>query len=176
MAVEQFTCTQCSTIFSRRGDRANPFCSHSCATIYSNKHRNLTPKYIKECPACGVKFNRQKKTAKFCSLKCAFVMAPDVMKTKYGKLNQNWRGGVTSENERIRKSQAYKNWRISVFERDKYSCQHCGQVGGKLNADHIKPFALFPELRLDLSNGQTLCYDCHRLTSTWGSVRIKATA
>lgn len=36
-----------------------------------------------------------------------------------------------------------------------------------LNADHIKPFAYFPELRLELSNGRTLCVECHRKTPTF---------
>ena len=28
--------------------------------------------------------------------------------------------------------------------------------------DHIKPFAWFSDLRFDVSNGQTLCVDCHK--------------
>ena len=39
--------------------------------------------------------------------------------------------------------------------------------GGKLNADHIKPFSLFPELRFDLNNGRTLCVECHKKTDTY---------
>lgn len=80
-----------------------------------------------------------------------------------GENSFNWKGGVTPENERIRHSKEYKEWRISVFERDKYSCVNCGDNrGGNLNADHIKPFSLFPELRLDVNNGRTLCIECHK--------------
>ena len=79
-----------------------------------------------------------------------------------------WRGGISSINERIRKSLEYKLWREAVFKRDNYICIWCGQRGGKLNADHIKSFALFPELRFALDNGRTLCIDCHRKTNTWG--------
>lgn len=55
-------------------------------------------------------------------------------------------------------------WRKNVFKRDNYTCQMCGVRGGKLEADHIKPFAYFPELRTILSNGRTLCKACHNTT------------
>jgi hypothetical protein len=79
-----------------------------------------------------------------------------------------WRGGVSDMNNKIRHSLEYKLWRESVFQRDKYTCIWCGQKGGKLNADHIKPFALFPELRFAIDNGRTLCEECHKKTDTFG--------
>jgi len=78
-----------------------------------------------------------------------------------GENHHNWKGGITDENRKIRTSIEYKNWRISVFERDDYTCQVCKIRGGTLNADHIKPFCLYPDLRLSLENGRTLCKDCH---------------
>ena len=65
------------------------------------------------------------------------------------------------------------HWRRAVFERDKFTCQKCGKVGGKLNGDHIKPVSLFPELALELINGRTLCFPCHKQTPTFcGRVRL----
>lgn len=85
-----------------------------------------------------------------------------------GERGSNWRGGLTSESQVARSSFKYKVWRKSVFQRDNYTCQSCGQRGGELNADHIKPFALFKELRFELSNGRTLCHNCHTKTDTYG--------
>lgn len=81
--------------------------------------------------------------------------------SEYRERHWNWKGGITNERHRIRESALYKKWRVQVFERDKYICQSCGKIGGKLNAHHIKPFSVYPELRLDIDNGITLCKECH---------------
>lgn len=90
-----------------------------------------------------------------------------------GPNNHNWRGGTSSENDKIRKGASFRIWREQVFDRDDYTCQICGEKGGILNADHIKPFSLFPELRFELSNGRTLCKKCHMKTDTWGTRALK---
>lgn len=80
-----------------------------------------------------------------------------------------WKGGITPINKAIRMSLEYKLWREAIFKRDKWTCRWCYKIGGKLNADHIKPFSLYPELRFALDNGRTLCVDCHKKTDTYGS-------
>jgi 5-methylcytosine-specific restriction endonuclease McrA len=78
-----------------------------------------------------------------------------------------WRGGVDKS---VWKTPGYQQWRKAVMRRDKYTCVQCGDArGGNLEADHIKPRYLFPELTLDLDNGRTLCKPCHRKTSTYGT-------
>lgn len=62
----------------------------------------------------------------------------------------------------------YRDWRNSVFKRDDYTCQCCGVRGGYLEADHIKPWVAFPELRYEVSNGRTLCKTCHLKQPTHG--------
>lgn len=100
--------------------------------------------------------------------------------SKKGEKNPNWKGGVSTENALIRASSKYRYWRESVFERDNYTCLDCGAKNGNgvsvyLNADHIKPFAYYPKLRFELSNGKTLCVDCHRKTETYGSRKLNMT-
>lgn len=70
--------------------------------------------------------------------------------------------------QRDRNSFEYKQWRRHVYQRDDYTCQACGQWGGKLHADHELPFSLFPALRHEILNGRTLCINCHKKTPTYG--------
>jgi hypothetical protein len=84
-----------------------------------------------------------------------------------GANNNFWKGGISQftrpERSNIMGTTEYKLWRKAVFQRDHYKCTKCGDdKGGNLEADHIKPFALYPELRFAIDNGQTLCTNCHR--------------
>ena len=79
-----------------------------------------------------------------------------------GEKNPWWKGGATPANKLIRESQDFALWRKAVFQRDDWTCQQCGMRGGRLHPHHIKRFADYPELRFDISNGLTLCEDCHR--------------
>lgn len=85
----------------------------------------------------------------------------NMSKAKSGKNNPAWKGGVSSERRRIWVTVPYKNFRIEVFERDKWICQSCLKVGGTLEVHHIKSWKNFPNERLNVSNGITLCEDCH---------------
>lgn len=90
-----------------------------------------------------------------------------------GENSNFWKGGITSEYERIRKSSDSATWRKSVFERDNYTCQLCGDdQGGNLQAHHLKSFSDHKELRFDPDNGQTLCVTCHRKTENYGNHRV----
>lgn len=81
-----------------------------------------------------------------------------------GECNHRWRGGITGEQKLLRKRFEYVNWREAVYERDNYTCQCCGAYGVQLNAHHLNSFAEYPELRLEVDNGITLCEQCHDVT------------
>lgn len=77
------------------------------------------------------------------------------------KINRIW-----LSNKKLRTVPEYKEWRTAVFKRDGFECQCCRQIGNKLNAHHIKPFASHPSLRFEISNGITLCESCHKEVHT----------
>ncbi len=58
----------------------------------------------------------------------------------------------------------YKQWRSDVFQRDSWTCQTCGKKECYLESHHIKSWAKYLQLRYDITNGVTLCRECHKLT------------
>lgn len=132
------------------------YCSNEC------RHLGKRNRITKNCAVCGKEMvvpisNKDRYTT--CSLVCRRTY-----RSESG--NSNWQGGDYSRKYRVKELSRleYKNWRKSVFERDDYTCQFCHKRGRDLQADHIKPWKYFPELRYELSNGRTLCLKCHRTT------------
>jgi hypothetical protein len=137
------------------------FCSIKCCTIY--QRRNIQKR---NCIICNKSFfikayQAKKGVGKFCSPQCHGKWKSQNLT---GENSPAWKGGIDSINHRIRMSIEYRLWREAVFARDGWTCQKCKQIGGQLNAHHIKSFSKFPELRFAIDNGQTLCQDCHNIT------------
>lgn len=152
------TCQACTAKFTKPNNpnRVYLYCSKPCYGQASKKERAKKP-----CGNCGHDFMiwayEVRAGRQYCSVSCANV----------GKDQ-----GKTTEAFRLRTSKKYAEWRKAVFKRDNYTCQECGIVGGTLNADHIKRFADYPELRLNVDNGRTLCVPCHLLTPTFGNRKL----
>lgn len=166
-------CEMCKKFFEKKIDCSSynwelrRFCSKSCSgrlvtrgttsntgRTHIKKKQRLSPKteFKKGTPP----WNKGKKFPQFSGLN-----------------STNWKGGVYPEHLKVRHSPEMKFWRTEVFKRDNYTCVLCGRkrkVGDRvvLHADHIKPFAKYPKLRLSLKNGRTLCRECHLKTDTHG--------
>lgn len=104
--------------------------------------------------------------------------------------NGRWIDGRTSLRNCIRHLDEYKNWIIQVFKRDNYLCQYCFKKSNKKEAHHLirfnwiltnflKRYSQFSPIKdkhsllelikndedmFDVSNGLTLCRDCHDMT------------
>lgn len=86
-----------------------------------------------------------------------------VKEHKSSSNNGNWRGGTSHYRAAETHSGKNNSWRQAVLDRDKHTCVQCNSTE-HLRVDHIKPWALYPELRYVVSNGRVLCDDCHKTT------------
>ena len=126
----------------------------SVGHIHSMRWGNF--RHGKRCPECGI-------------VKQALQVT--------GKNHYNWKGGITQFNKELRNFVKHIGWTKSVFKRDNYTCCKCGVRGSYLIAHHIIPLSTIREkfnissikdaekceLIYDVSNGITLCGDCHKL-------------
>lgn len=150
---EHLVCVNC-------GNATKPkckFCSPECFSIWRAKRLQIQIR----CPVCLNQFHTYRANPRrFCSRECYSV---EMGRRQRGPKSHLWKGGRTSEAMRIRNSSGYGEWRRRVFERDEFTCQSCFTVGDRLTAHHVIPFSEDPRARLKVSNGVTLCWDCHRL-------------
>lgn len=133
--------------------------SRGYCALCTNRHKRSSL----VCPVCGkekIGTLSDIKRRITCSQTCYGRL---VAQRQRGAQSHLWRGGLTASTLILRGSAETTAWRRAVFARDNYACTRCGATG-KLSADHIKPWALYPELRWDIGNGRTLCWPCHKET------------
>ena len=136
---------------------------------------------IKHCKECGIQLqlnnSRDIDRKNYCNQSCKGkqigklrnmsllwdkINTPEVnaKKAHKGVDHPKWIKDRTKVKSRARPEMT--SWKNFVFNRDKFTCNHCQKVGGKLHAHHKAPYSLFPELRWELNNGMTLCESCHK--------------
>lgn len=172
-------CNHCKTEFSTREKRGK-YCSPDC--WYKSRSIEVV------CGFCGREFLKppcfyKRSKRHFCSTDCLMkwrklprdkewkegiskarkeYFTNDNREKMSGENHWNWKGGVTPESVKARNSKEMAEWRITVFERDGYTCVRClDDRGGNLCSHHIIPFSIVSEERFEVSNGATLCEDCH---------------
>lgn len=150
-------CNKCALSFTVHRSQVERgqgiYCSRSCARSGSPTKRKSAPRV--ECGVCGKAFYKHqseiRKTRRgmhFCSSGCWY---------EYNQRENHymWAGG---QNERMNPQS--RVWRKAVLERDGGFCRIC-HATDKLEAHHILPFGTHPERRWEVSNGLTLCKECH---------------
>jgi 5-methylcytosine-specific restriction endonuclease McrA len=131
------------------------------------------------CQECGTvvdKYLYGRNEVKYCSNKCAHKHMGVWNKGIRGPNSHSWKDSkVRTFKKFLRESHDYKDWRKTIFERDDYTCQHCGKKGGYLEVHHIKGFSEILKLYniqtyeeaisckelWDVDNGITYCRKCH---------------
>jgi 5-methylcytosine-specific restriction endonuclease McrA len=186
-----------------RGKRS-PYTSQ-CKSCLSILAVGVKERAKKPCPSCGVMIHKGSQACKSCApklpsrIEVTRKLVEHQKSTKqhnfcidcgveiglrgercvrcrsFGALNASWKGGMRVLKERVRELLESRQWRSDVFTRDKFTCQDCGCIGGKLQAHHIIPVNFIyqkyeiatVEQAIDcselwnLNNGVTLCKECH---------------
>lgn len=110
------------------------------------------------------------------------------LSAKRGENSHMWRGGRTVLRKAIRSLAQYKDWRMSIFNRDGFSCSICHNKPGYVEADHfpesfdsiltkhgittVESALACPSL-WDVGNGRTVCRKCHESHTTQSNQRYK---
>lgn len=160
---EYVPCFECSKLVYNPPNKQvykKRFCSRDCMVINMKKSAFNFP-----CSICQKPIFIQPTQLKY---RARSTCSPDCRKKLRDKrTKEKHESGVLTKHQLDRAERYSKkasDWRKLIFERDDYTCQFCGVRGTYLEADHIKPWAYFPELRYELSNGRTLCKSCHNTT------------
>lgn len=147
-AKQTLMCVTCWAVFDAYPNYDGTerlYCSRKCAY---------------ECPDRSAKL-RKANTGKKASPETIQKLRDSHIGKMCGPDSPSWKGGISALHQGLRSHPAYARWRTAVFKRDDYTCQLCGVRGGKLRADHHPyPFAKYPDKRLDVENGRTLCQPC----------------
>ena len=142
-------CPVCSNIYEVYPAEVgrNKTCSRKCYLTTQSECQ----KVVLTCLTCGIEFERAASLFKgkksYCSRRCFAESKKVAVKTK-------------PVYKSFRAIEGYRRWRLDVFERDNYTCVKCG-AHGELHAHHILAYARFPESRVDVDNGASLCSRCH---------------
>lgn len=124
------------------------------------------------CSTCKSIFSVRKDTSRewyreykgYGPLQCPACVSNDLSernRQQVGEKNPRWKGGISKEGKSFYSSPEWKALRVKVFERDGYKCVKCHKSKRLLEANHIKPRAKNLDLRLEISNIETLCRKCH---------------
>lgn len=146
------------------------------ATVYKGNCKQCD----EEFKASSRKLGHEKaENKKFCSKECQYIF-------NRGENNPNWRGGLATIQETIRKSHIYVKWRKQILKERHFTCEECGQLGGRLEVHHIKAFSeILNENKIetieeakrcielwDKENTQCLCKPCHKETDNYCSKQL----
>lgn len=164
-------CNECGGNFKRVKSEIKSdvvYCGRECYLIQLHKRNSKTraPKIECSCFSCGKIVHRWPSQIKnkqhiFCSKKCN-TDSTTVLRS--GENHPRWNDKLTeSDRDTARKYPEYLTWRESVYSRDLYTCQCCGDnKGGNLIAHHLYNYSEHKDIKTVLDNGITLCKECHK--------------
>lgn len=145
-------CMECGKVVDKPLSAKPVYCSRSCTNKSKERAKKISAS-VKAAWTDDSKRSRMHKAIIERSQTDEWKSAPHFQR---GSAHPKYKGNDRKRKERY----DVKIWRQSVFQRDGFKCQQCG-AKRDLNAHHIKPWSEYPDLRLELSNGISLCETCH---------------
>ena len=157
------TCLECSKSFQEK-DYRQKYCCRSCSSRANNRGNRRHGRAPGNCLRCGQKNKVYK--AKYCSQICS-------RSHKSERYIENWLSG--------KENGSYSNGVLSSVVRDYlldvvgYKCPECGWAKISKYVSHGKPVLTIDHIDGDWTNNKVenlrvLCYNCHTLTPTFGSL------
>jgi hypothetical protein len=135
-------CDSCRTRLCGCGNRFTARLSRRFCSIQCYLKHHAVP--MLTCEWCKNEFpKRRGRVMKHCSQECRYQAARKPEAAKH-------------------RGHDYRRWATAVYERDGFACRQCGSTGA-IHAHHVKEWSEFPELRFKVSNGLTVCQDCHQI-------------
>lgn len=137
----------CKDLFSKQG-----------FDLLEDSYVNCKTPMKYKCSCGEIRYNTLDNVLHKKSVSCKLCKASKMT----GENHPNWNHNLTEEDRDIsRNYPEYSSWRLKVYERDVYTCQCCWLVGNRLTAHHIYNYSNHKDLRTLVSNGITLCFQCH---------------
>jgi HNH endonuclease/NUMOD3 motif-containing protein len=191
--LEERFCKVCKKKLTRREDEskshaeARKFCDMKCYNI--SKKGSGNPFYGKHfSPEAKRKLSeaRKGKPSKIKGIPKSYEAIKKMRLAhrdkQMGSNNPNWRGGTSKLRWLIQSNYRYIQWKLAVFNRDRFNCQVKGCNSTELHPHHIKPIgqsikdyniktieeAIKCQEIWDVNNGITLCKQHHRDTDSYG--------
>lgn len=160
------TCKQCGSTFYNK-KKSQQFCSSSCSATYTN---SLRPKTMFVCEGCGSSYRTRGKPGRFCGRSCFYDSRRKANLLKREAAINEWLAG---ENWIYSNGAMPQQIRQYMLDDSENKCSKCGWcevnplVGDTiLTINHIDG-----DWKNNLrDNLEVLCYNCHTLTPTFGSL------
>ena len=126
----------------------------------------MTSNIVHEFTEDGLPFITSRDMYKYIIVDKDIIELVNINYDRIDYINKNEYRNISRKMCQRRDDMEYIKWRISVLNRDNYTCLNCGKHGDDtvLHVHHIKRYADNEELRTDVNNGITLCYECHKKT------------
>lgn len=161
-SMKQCTNKDCAKLFVPGAGSGGKFCSRSCAITVNNRKRRQARFCMR--PGCENKIKADRYQQKFCSSACYQV-------DRVFDARHKWERGEISGGDS--NGELKKQFRIFLMVEAGWECTRCGW-------SETNPLLDNPTLTVDHIDGNwqnnaidnlvVLCYNCHTLTPTFGSL------